>query len=70
MVLHGSRKYPYFPYGRLLEILKGKEDFKALNALKENVKQNWNFQRGGRFKQKTSHGGSIDISGTTHWKAD
>ena len=36
-----SRKYPYLPNGRLLKIPKGER------ILKENIKLNWNFQRGG-----------------------
>ena len=37
------------PYGRLMEILKGKGSSKP-NVLKESMKLNWNFQRGERFK--------------------
>ena len=49
----GSKKYPYTPCGNLLEIANrgegggGRGGFKTLNALKESMKLNWNFQRGG-----------------------
>ena len=44
--LSGSKKSPYSPHGRLLEILKGGGG-SLLKLLKESMKINWNIQGGG-----------------------
>ena len=42
--LGSSRKYPYPPHGRLLEIPRGR-GFQKPNFLKESMALKWNFQR-------------------------
>ena len=64
----GSRKYPYYPHGRSLEIPReggeGGGDLKA-KLLKEKYEANLEFPGGwGGAKWKVFHGGSI-FSGTT-----
>ena len=58
----GSRKNPYPPHGRSLEIPRGRGVLKAkfLEAVYDN-KLEFPGGRGGRCKTKTFHGGSMDI---------
>ena len=55
----GSRKYPYPPQGWLLEIPKGSGDPKGQNYLKEGMKLNCNFQRGGGIQTKIPSLGGV-----------
>ena len=57
----GSRNYPYYPHGRSLEIPRGRGDLKA-KLLEGQYEAKLEFPGGcGGAKQKTSHGGSVDI---------
>ena len=58
-----SRKYPYLPHGRSLEIPRGGGGggLKKSNFLKQSMKQNWKGGGGGGVKQKTFRGGRMDI---------
>ena len=44
--LYSFKNYPYSPHGRSLEISRGRGSEKP-KSLKESIKLNWNFQRGG-----------------------
>ena len=53
-IMCDSRKYPYPPHGRSLEIPKGRGS-KQPKFIRESIKLNWKFQReggGGGFKWK------------------
>ena len=52
VALCSSRKYPYPPHERSMEIPRGCEIMRA-KILKECIGLNWNFQRGGGLNQKT-----------------
>ena len=54
-----SRKYPYPPHGRSLEIARGRGVLKA--KLLEAKTQNFVRGKGGGAKQKTFPEGSMDI---------
>ena len=60
VVMCSSRKYPYPPHGRSMEILRGwgvsKPKFE-----KESTGLNWNFQRDDSNQKKTFHGRGMDI---------
>jgi len=59
--LCGSRNYPYYPHGRSLEIPRGRGDLKA-KVLEGQYEAKLEFPGGcGGAKQKTFHGGSMDI---------
>jgi len=61
--LCGSRKYPYYPHGRSLEIPRGREGLKLLEGQYEAKLE---FPGGcGGAKQKPSVGGVWILSGTT-----
>ena len=59
----GSRKYPYPPQGWSLEIPKGSGDLKGQNYLKEGMKLNCNFQRGGGIQTKIPSLGGVPGGG-------
>jgi len=57
----GSRNYPYYPHGRLLEIPRGRGDLKA-KLLEGQYEAKLEFPGGcGGAKQKAFRGGSMDI---------
>jgi len=66
----GSRKYPYSPHRRSLEIPRGRGVFKA-KLLEGQYEAKLEFPRGcGGAKQKTFRGGSMDIfwNNTMHYR--
>ena len=63
-----SRKNPYLPHGSSLEIPRGRGVLKV-KILEAKYEAKLEFPRGtGGAKQKTFHGGSLDISGTAKCK--
>ena len=62
-----SRKYPYPPHGRLMEIPRGGEGGgQKPNFLNESTTLKGNFRRGGGVQfEKLSMGGVWIFSGTT-----
>ena len=66
MILCGSKKYPYLPHGRSLEIPRGRGPQQP-KFIRESVKLNWIFLGGGRVQMKKPSMGEVWIfSGTTH----
>ena len=59
-----SRKYPYSPHGRSLEIPRGRGALKA-KLLDEKYEAKLEFPGGGGAKQKAFCGGSMD----TFWNS-
>ena len=65
-LLYSCRKTPYPPHGRSSEIPRGRGVLKA-NILEAKYEAKLKFlRRRGGAKQKTFHGGSMDISVSTH----
>ena len=60
MLLCSSRKYPFPPHGRLMEIPRGR-GFQKPNFFNESMTLTGNFQRGGGSICKTFHGRGMDI---------
>jgi len=66
--LCSSRKYPYSPYRRDWNFLRG-EGFYETKNVKKCMKLNWNFQRGGEVLEKIPSMGEVWIfSGTTNFR--
>ena len=49
--MFSSRKYPYLPHRRSVEIPRGR-GWQKQRFLEKSLKLNWNFQRGGRINSK------------------
>ena len=60
LLLRSSRKNPYPPHERPLEITRGRGVLKA-KLLESKLKLNWNLLGGGRVQNKNLLWGSMDI---------